>query len=256
MELAPELPLEMLIAIPSCVPATDLEQSGATITLEQTKEIMDDPRIYGLAEMMNFPGIINGFGEARDKVDALFELGKAVDGHCPGLTGDDLKTYISNGKNDGVVRIMNDHETTQPQEALEKLQAGMYLALRYGSAVKDMNTVLPAILESNADLSKCMLCSDDLSAQELHDDGHMDRTVRRCRDIIMDVRGSDIETATIEAIVMATKNPGTYLAGYHSHHGLPKTGMIEKGYRADLTLFESLDTLKAAGVLHNGKGGG
>lgn len=253
MDLAEDLPYNMLVAIPSCVPSTDMEHAGASITLNDVLKIMNDPRIYGLAEMMNFPGIIHGLGDARAKVEALYGLGKIVDGHCPGVLGQDLRLYISNGHGDGVVRIMNDHETTSPTEALEKLSAGMYLSLRYGSAVKDMDTILPGILRDGRYLSRCMLCSDDLSAQEMRADGHMDRTVRRCRDIIMKELGAGMEEAAIEALVMATKTPGEYLAGYHSHHGLPRTGVLEAGYRADITVFDSLRDLKAVHVLSAGR---
>ncbi|MDR3237619.1 MAG: adenine deaminase [Spirochaetia bacterium] len=253
MELAPSMPLQMLIALPSCVPSTDMENSGAAISLADMREIMDDPGIYGLGEMMNFPGIINGFGEARQKVDAFFELGKLVDGHSPSLRGKELISYITNGRMDGKVRIMSDHEVSFPEEALEKIANGMYIALRYGSASKDMDNVLPGILRSGAGTSKCMLCSDDLSAQELYDAGHMNRTVRRCRDIIAETLGVPAEQAAVTAIGMASKNAGNYLAPYLAHYGLPRMGVIAKGMRADITVFDSLEKLNAIDVICGGK---
>ena len=253
MELAPLLPVELLIALPSCVPATDMENSGASISLADMKPIMDRPEIYGLGEMMNFPGIINGYGDARQKVDAFFEMGKIVDGHCPALGGKELESYITNGKMDGCLRIMSDHETFDPLEAVEKLSKGMYLSVRYGSASKDMDNILPAILKSGAGTSRCMLCSDDLSAQELYESGHINRTVRRCRDIIIETTGVSAEQAAIEAIAMASKNAGNYLSRYHERYNLTKTGIIAKGMRADIAIFDSLEKLNAVTVICGGK---
>ena len=253
MDMSDKLPFNMLIAVSSCVPATDMETSGAFISLDEMKEIMDDQRIYGLAEMMNFPGIINGFGDARQKVDAFYNLGKLVDGHAPGVRGDDLLSYISNGKMDDNIRIMNDHETSHIDEALEKLNAGMYLAIRYGSATKDMDSILAGILTSDAGISRCMLCSDDLSAQELFDDGHMDRTVRRATAIIMETLGLSLEQAAVLAISMATKNVGEYLSTYHKHHDLPLTGVLAVGRRADIAVFKSLEKLEVDSLFCDGK---
>ena len=253
MELSPLLPVELLIALPSCVPATNMENSGASINLADMKPIMDRPEIYGLGEMMNFPGIINGDRDARQKVDAFFEMGKIVDGHCPALRGKELESYITNGKMDGRLRIMSDHETSEPSEAVEKLSKGMYLSLRYGSASKDMDNILPAILKSGAGTLKCMLCSDDLSVQELHENGHINRAVRRCRDIIIETTGASAEQAAIEAISMASKNTGNYLSRYHERYNLPKTGIIAKGMRADIAIFDSLEKLNAVTVICGGK---
>ena len=111
LEQAENLPLDLYLGIPSCVPATDMEDAGAAIMLDDVRDLVEDSRIYGLGEMMNFPGILYGVGEAREKVDAVLEAGKLVDGHCPGLSGADLRSYISNGRNDGGVRISSDHES-------------------------------------------------------------------------------------------------------------------------------------------------
>jgi len=134
LKVAEKLPLDMYVGIPSCVPATHLEDAGAEVKLEDIKALIDHPRVYGLAEMMNFPGVIHGFGDARAKVDLVYAKGKIVDGHAPGLSGEALVSYITNGRNDGVIRIMSDHESTGYEEALEKSEAGMYVALRYGRA--------------------------------------------------------------------------------------------------------------------------
>ena len=140
-------PLDMFIGAPSCVPATAFEDTGAELSLPDIEELLPHPRVYGLAEMMNFPGIINDIGEARAKVESAYNLGKVVDGHAPGVSGCDLALYVTNGKDDGTVRIMSDHESRTGPEALEKRQAGMTVAMRYGSATKDLDQILPFLAE-------------------------------------------------------------------------------------------------------------
>ncbi len=253
IDLAKKMPLDMYVAIPSCVPATDMENSGAVITAEDIKELLPDPQVYGLAEMMNFPGIIEGFGDAREKVDAAFEAGKIIDGHCPGVTGDGLRAYVSNGKNDGVVRIMNDHETSHPEEALEKLETGMFLAIRQGSATRDLEAILPVLIKENASLEKCMLCSDDLSAQELKTSGHVDRIIRRTRDLLSENGALSRDEATLQAIAMATEVPGRYLQRYLDLTDQPPVGKIAEGYRANLIVLDSLDSLKVKSLIYHGE---
>lgn len=252
MDQADLVPMDMYIGIPSCVPATRLENSGAEIGLAQIRRLMPDRRIYGLAEMMDFPDIIGGELAVCDKVDAVFDFGKIVDGHCPGLTGERLTSYISNGKNDGRVRIMNDHEATEPDEAIEKLAAGMYIALRCGSADKTLNTILPELLARRVDLSRCMLCSDDVSAVELSRDGHVDRIIRRVRDIFSEVGGMSPQDAAIAAITMATLNPARYLSRFLEFQSLPPVGKIAVGHRANLVILRSMQGLEVASVIVGG----
>ena len=140
-------PLDIFIGVPSCVPATAFEDTGAALTLAEIEVLLPHPRVYGLAEMMNFPGIIYDVGEARAKVESAYNLGKVVDGHAPGVSGNDLALYVTNGKDDGTVRIMSDHESRTGEEALEKRQAGMTVAIRYGSATKDLDQILPFLAE-------------------------------------------------------------------------------------------------------------
>ncbi|MFH0784268.1 MAG: adenine deaminase [Pseudomonadota bacterium] len=252
MDQADLVPMDMYIGIPSCVPATRLENSGAEIGIEQIRRLMPDKRIYGLAEMMDFPDIIGGNPAVCGKVDAVFDFGKIVDGHCPGLTGEGLGSYISNGKNDGRVRIMNDHEATEPDEAIEKLKAGMYIALRYGSADKTLNAILPELLTRGIDLSCCMLCSDDVSAVELSCDGHVDRIIRRVRDIFSGVGGLRLQDATIAAITMATLNPARYLSRFLEFQRLPPVGKIAAGHRANLVILRSFEGLEVESVIVGG----
>jgi adenine deaminase len=239
------VPLDMFVGIPSCVPATQLEDSGACLTVEDVKALIPDERIFGLAEMMNFPGIIYDLGDAREKVDLVFDAGKIVDGHCPGLTGEDLKTYISNGKNDDQVRIMSDHESINLDEVIEKNNLGMHIALRYGSATKDLERILPGLIKANISLERFMVCSDDLDPIELHQEGHVDRIIRKARNIIQDNSRLDLEQATILAISLATINSSRYFSN-------PETGEVVEGKKANLVVFDSLEDIEIDKVVRGG----
>jgi adenine deaminase len=246
------VPLDMFIGIPSCVPATGLEDSGASITLEDIKELIPDQRIFGLAEMMNFPGIIHGLGDAREKVDLVFNAGKIVDGHCPGVTGENLRTYISNGRNDNTVRIMSDHESTTTEEAIEKVNSGMTIALRYGSATKDLERILPGLCKQEIDLDRFMLCSDDLDPIDLYEKGHVDRIIKKTRSIIQENSGSNLEQATILAISLATINPSRYFQRFYRYHDYPEAGEIAESKKANLVVLDSLEEMEIDKVICNG----
>lgn len=245
-------PLDIYIGIPSCVPATSFEDTGAELSLADIEELLPHPRVYGLAEMMNFPGIIHDIGEARAKVESAYTLGKVVDGHAPGVSGHDLALYITNGKADGTVRIMSDHESRTGPEALEKREAGMTVAIRYGSATKDMEEILPLLAEKKVSLEGFMLCSDDLDAEELREHGHVDRIVRRARDMLVEHGGLGREQATIQAIAMATLHPARYFSRFFRHHGYAEMGEVAPGKIANLAILESLDSLDCTAVIRRG----
>jgi len=253
LKLAEIVPLDLYVGIPSCVPATHLEDAGAEVTLEDIKRLIAHPRAYGLAEMMNFPGIIHGFGDARAKVDLVYGQGKIVDGHCPLVGGADLVSYITNGKKDGILRIMSDHESTGYEEALEKSRAGMYVAMRYGSASKDLNKILPGFIKNQDNLNRLMLCSDDLEAFELEADGHLDRTLRRTREIILENSVLNLDQATMIALRLACLNPGKYFERFFKLVKESPIGEVREGYRANLVVFQDLETLKVDQVLVRGK---
>jgi adenine deaminase len=202
--------------------------------------------------MMNFPGIIHGLGDAREKVDLVFDAGKIVDGHCPGLTGEDLKTYISNGKNDNQVRIMSDHESINTDEAIEKNNLGMHIALRYGSATKDLERILPKLIKTKINLDRFMVCSDDLDPIELYEEGHVDRIIRKARKIIQENSRLDPEQATILAISLATLNASRYFSRFFRLHNLPENGELAEGKKANLVVFDSLEELEIDKVVHSG----
>ncbi len=250
---AGKLPLDMYIGVPSCVPATDLETSGGSISIRDIKSLLKNPRVFGLAEMMNFPGIVHGFGDARERVEVALRAGKMVDGHCPGLSGEDLKRYVSNGKRDGIVRIMSDHESVSAEEALEKYRAGMFIHIRYGSASKDLDRILPELVRKRVKLDRFGLACDDLDVEELYEQGHMDRAVRRARDIFRENSGFGPEKAAVAALALATRNNAEYFSPFFRKQGFPVPGEIAKGRKADLVIFDSLDDMKVRHVIHSGK---
>jgi adenine deaminase len=253
LKIAELTPLEMFVGISSCVPATHLEDAGNAVSLDDIRALIERPKAYGLAEMMNFPGIIHGFGDARQKVDLVFERGKLVDGHAPGVSGETLVSYITNGKNDGVIRIMDDHESGTYEEAKEKAEAGMFVALRYGTATKDLDRILPSLIKNKDSLHRYMLCSDDLEAEELQERGHMDRTLRRVRQIVMENSDLDLELATMVALKLAAHNPGKYFDRYFKLMGEPGMGEIAVGKRANLVIFNDLEYLKVNEVVVRGE---
>lgn len=239
------LPLDMYIGIPSCVPATDLEDSGGEIGIEDIRELLPDERVYGLAEMMNFPGVINKVPEVCGKVELAYRAGKVVDGHCPGLSGEDLGKYISNGVGDKVVRIMSDHEINSGKEAEEKYQAGMWVMVREGSASKNLEDVLSYLVKSKCPLDRSILVSDDRDPVDLDERGHMDYTINKARDVIVKNAGLSKEKAAIQAIRLATLNTSQYFR----QEGI---GEVAVGKKANLVIFKSLDDIKAEWVISNG----
>lgn len=244
LEQSDLVPFSMNIGIPSCVPATSMETSGGAVTTRDIEELLKDERVFGLSEMMNFPGIVFGVGDARKKVELALKAGKIVDGHSPGLSGKDLSLYISNGETDGKVRIGSDHECTTVEEAIEKWEKGMYVMLRHGSAAKDMENILPGLCRSGLDLARFGLVSDDLSANDLRRRGHIDHLVNIAAEIIRKEKGISLEKAVIEAISMATLN--------HAEYFNKNTGKIIDGAAADLMIFDSLEEVIPHTVISKG----
>ena len=254
LEQAAVAPIGISVGIPSCVPATDLEDAGAAIDAEDVRALLPDPRIFGLAEMMNFPGILEGLGSARTLVDLAHDFGKVVDGHAPGVRGDALRRYASNGRDDGVVRIRSDHECTTAEEAIERREAGVSVLLRDGSAARDVGRILPGVLERyGTDLAGFSLCSDDVDPAEVESDGHVDRLVRLARDVLVEHAGLDEQAAAVLALSLATIEPARHFAPFFDYHDLPPIGSIAVGHRADLVVFGSLEELDVQEVVCRGR---
>jgi adenine deaminase len=223
---ARKLPLDMLFMAPSCVPATRLETSGARISSKEVKKILAHPKIIGLGEMMNFPGVIGRDEEVLQKISAA--KGRVIDGHAPGLTGKELNAYLSAG-------ILSDHESTTLEEGKEKLRRGMYLMIREGSSEKNLDALLPLVTDNT--YKRCFFVVDDRSCPDLLREGDIDAVVRKAIS-----RGLE----PVRAIQMATINAAEYFRLYDR-------GAIGPGYIANLITITDLAKLEIDMVFYQGK---
>jgi len=221
------LPLDVYLTVPSCVPATNFDSSGASLFASDMHQFAREDRVLGLGEVMNFPGVLGAETTLLDKIALFKEARKAIDGHAPGLRGSLLSAYISTG-------IRSDHESTSAEEAAEKISKGMYVMIREGSAARDLEALLPAITPNNS--RRFLLCSDDRHPTDLVREGHIDRMVRLL------VAGG---VAPIDAIRMATLNPA-------ERYGLSQSGAVAPGYEADLVLLGDLRDFQVQRVFKRG----
>ncbi len=219
-------PLEIRVMLPSCVPATAMENAGACLAAEDLAPALAHPMVAGLGEVMDFPGVVG----ADERILAKLRLaeGRPVDGHAPGLSGRDLEAYVAAG-------IGSDHECTRAAEALEKLRLGMRLMLREGSVTRDLEALLPAVTGQTA--RRCMLVTDDREPEDLLGEGHMDFLVRKAVRLGLD---------PVQAWTMASLNPAEYF-------GLRGLGAVAPGYQADLVVLEDLPTCRVDLVFKAGR---
>jgi len=209
---ARHVPFKFWFGAPSCVPATGFETSGAKITPDDIKELLKNPEIRYLAEMMNFPGVLARDEEVIQKIRHAKNADRVIDGHAPGLQGDDLKRYVSEG-------ITTDHECSTIGEAEEKLALGMKILIREGSAARDFDTLIP-LMASNS--SSLMFCSDDKHPDDLVD-GHINLLVKKAIAL-----GYDI----FDVLRSATLIPKL-------HYGI-NNGLLQQGDPADLVVVDNL----------------
>ena len=222
---ARRLPLELFLMAPSCVPATHLETSGASLGPEDIRKVLRWRGCIGLGEVMNFPGVISGDEGVLTKI--RLAGGRVIDGHAPGISGKSLSAYIAAG-------ILSDHESVSLEEAREKLRQGMYVMIREGSSEKNLDALLPLVTDKT--YKRCLWVVDDRSSVDLLRDGDIDAVVRKAIK-----RGLD----PVRAIQMATINAAEY---FH----LTKLGAIAPGYLANLIVTEDLAGLPADMVFYRG----
>jgi adenine deaminase len=226
LDSAEGLPLHVFVMASSCVPATHMETAGAKLEAADLEGLFEHPRVIGLAEVMNFPGVFLGLPEVLAKIEAAGD--RPVDGHAPGLAGPPLNAYAAAG-------VGSDHECTELEEARDKLRRGMHIFIREGTAARNLDALLPLVTPLNA--VNCSFCTDDRHPEDLLDEGHIDALLRMAIS-----RGLD----PITAVQMATINTANYF-------GLRGLGMLAPGYRADLIVVDDLQDFRARIVLSDGR---
>jgi adenine deaminase len=228
LEATRDLPLDVRFMLSSCVPALPVEDAGAVLTAADLIPLLADPRVAGLGEMMNTVGVLNGDAEALAKIRAALACGKRVDGHSPGLTGEDLDAYIAAG-------VSTDHECTSVEELQERIRRGMYVLLREGSASRDLLRLLPGVTPAAA--RRCLFCTDDRQPADILENGHIDNHLR-----LAVAAGLD----PVAAVRMATLNAAEC-------YGLDRKGGLAPGWRADMILVDDLRNFRVLAVWTGGR---
>lgn len=226
-EAAKNTPLEVQVMLPSCVPATAFETSGAHLSAADTEKQIREPYLWGLGEFMNAPGVLGRDGEALGKIEAAHACGKIVDGHAPALTGMPLNAYIAAG-------IRTDHECDTPEEAAEKVAKGMYVHLREGSATRNVAAVCRAVNDKN--FRRFLFCTDDRHAADLRA-GHINNALR-----VAVAAGLD----PVRAVTIATLNAAEC-------YRLGGKGAIAPSFDADIAVFDDLKDFRCALTLKGGR---
>lgn len=225
-DAARDLPFTFGICASSCVPASPFESPGAEVGVPELHRLLDDVGAMAVAEVMNYPAVIAGDPEFRQKIQAA--RGRRVDGHAPGLGGHDLDAYLAAG-------VESDHECFALDEIEEKRRKGMWVFIRQGSASRNLADLLPTVLRHGTD--RVALCSDDREPDMIRDVGHMNDCVRLAVE-----NGASLE----DALTMATANAAEY-------HGLHHLGSLGPGHQADILAFDDFATVEPAVVWHAGR---
>ena len=218
--------MDLRVQLSSCVPATHLETSGAALSAADLKPFMDHPKVIGLAEFMNFPGVLSLDGAALEKL-SLF-AGRHIDGHAPLLRGMALNGYLAAG-------IRTDHETTTADEAVEKLSKGMHILIREGSVSKDLHALIPLITERNS--AFIAFCTDDRNPLDIAEEGHLDFMIRTAIK----------EGADPLAVYRAASISAARIFRLHDR------GLIAPGWRADMAIIDSLESCRVSQVIAAGR---
>ena len=227
LQATDKLPVDVLFMLPSCVPATQLDESGAILDYSAIDSFYNSPRVLGLAEMMNFQGVIGCDEDVLKKLTASQIHQMKTDGHAPGLVGSNLNAYVAAG-------VGSDHECSELQEAIEKLKRGQYIMIREGTAAHNLEALVPILLGKCAD--RCMLCTDDKHPSDLLEKGHIDYIVKKAVSL-----GAD----PIVAVKAASFNAAQYFR-------LNDRGAIAPGYMADFAVIDSFESFKVERVYKRG----
>ena len=227
LQATEDLPVDVRFMLPSCVPATPLDESGAILDYRAIDSFYDHPRVQGLAEMMNFVGAINGDEQTVEKIVAAQAHHKKIDGHAPDLQGNDLNAYIAAG-------VYSDHECHDVKDAIAKLERGQFIMIREGTAARNLEALMPLLTGKYAD--SCMFCTDDKHPNDLLEKGHIDYIVKKAISL-----GAD----PITAVKVACHNAARYFL-------LNNRGGISPGYLADFVIIDNFQNFNIEQVYKKG----
>lgn len=228
MEQSRGLPMDVYFVLPSCVPATPLDESGACLKAGELEPLIKRGNVAGLAELMNAFGTVRNDEDILEKIGVAQRAGKVIDGHAPGLTGAELNAYVAAG-------VRSDHECAFADEAIEKLRLGQWIMIREGTAAKNLEKLMP--LFDDRYYNRCLLVTDDKHPGDLVNLGHIDYIIREAVR-----RGAD----PAKAVKMASFNAAQYF-------GLKDKGAVAPGYRADFITVDSLESFNVDRVYYGGK---
>lgn len=228
LQATENLPVDVMFMLPSCVPATPMDEAGANLDWHAIDSYFDHPRVLGLAEMMNAYGITHNDPEPVSKIIASQAHHKKIDGHAPGLAGTDLNAYVAAG-------VYSDHECSDMEDALRKLRIGQFVMIREGTAARNLEALAPLLCEKYA--SRCMFCTDDKHPNDLLEKGHIDYIIRKA-----------IHQFGVDPI-LAVKVAAHYAARYFL---LNNRGAIAPGYLADLVVIDDFDGFNIEQVYKRG----
>ena len=228
LQATEELPVDVRFMLPSCVPATPLDESGAVLDYRAIDSFYDHPRVQGLAEMMNFVGTIAGDEQCVEKIVAAQAHHKKIDGHAPDLVGNDLNAYIAAG-------VYSDHECHDLNDAIAKLERGQFIMIREGTAARNLDALAPLLCDKYSE--RCMFCTDDKHPSDLLEKGHIDYIVKRAIGLGVD---------PITAVKVACHNAARYFL-------LNNRGAIAPGYLGDFVIIDSFQDFHIEKVFKKGE---
>ncbi len=227
LQATENLPMDVYFMLPSCVPATPLDEAGAELDWQAIDRFYTHPRVRGLAEVMNSFGVVHNDPEVLKKIAAAQLHGKNVDGHAPGIAGKELAAYAASG-------VYSDHECSDPVDALNKLKNGQYIMVRDGTAARNLDALAGLLKESYYD--RCLFCTDDKHPIDLLEKGHIDYLIKKAL-------GHGVDP--IRAVKAASINAANYF-------GLPRRGAIAPGYQADFAVIDNFESFHVERVYHKG----
>jgi adenine deaminase len=228
IQASQNLPIDVHFMMPSCVPATEIDESGAELDCKDIDLYLDNKKVLGLAEMMNYVGVANADEQVLEKIVAAQAHHKKIDGHAPGLSGNDLNAYIAAG-------VYSDHECSTVEDAIAKLERGQYIMIREGTAARNLDALLPLLTPQY--YTYCMFCTDDKHPNDLLEKGHIDYIVRRAIKSGVD---------PIIAVKCASHHAARYFL-------LNNRGAIAPGFLADFVVIDNFDDFNILEVYKKGK---